>query len=246
VVDGDILIAMFMAQRVAASTTLTPPAGWTVIDSSRVKDAAGSTCDSAIYWKRAAGESGSYTFTNTSASTQLVVMAYSGEVASGSPVAGSSKNFTTDPTSSGVTASAFAVTTTANNEDVIWLAHNWVNSAALAPPTGMTERFDGFLYAADLVFATAGSAGPYFQTTGNTAAQPWTAFLVAVKPSAGVGGVVGQGLPVVTVVGQAALAVTEVVAGKGGMPVTEALSRIGLPVTKVASGGLPVIYVTPP
>jgi hypothetical protein len=183
VVDGDILIAMFVANRIAASTTLNAPAGWTLIDSSRVKDSTGLTCDAAIYWKRALGETGSYTFTNTSASTQLVVLAYSDNVAAGSPIASSSKNFTTDPTSSGVTASAFAVTTPANNAYVIYLSHNWVNSGALVPPTGMTERFDSFIYVSDQLVVTAGSIGPFFQVSGNAAAQPWAAYVVALKPA---------------------------------------------------------------
>jgi len=242
VVDGDILIAMFMAQRLSPSTTLNPPAGWTVIDSTRVKDSTGLTCDAAVYWKRALGESGSYTFTNTSASTQLVVMAYSGEIASGSPVAATSKNFTTDPTTFGATASAFAVTTTAANEDLVYLAHTWVNGA-LTPPAGMTERFDGFIYTADQVISTASSAGPYFQNTSNTSVQPWATYLVALTPSAGASGVVGVGIPVVSVV-VGGVAVTEVAAGKDGLPITESLNGTGLAVRKVSAGGMPVIYVT--
>ena len=244
VADGDILIAAMVGVRSSPSTTLNPPAGWTLIDKTRVNDVAVLTCDMYVWWKRALGESGSYTFTNTSASTQLVVLAYSGEVATGSPIATYSKNFTTDPTSSGVTASAFAVTTTANNEDVIYVGHNWVNSGALIPPTGMTERFDGFVYASDMVAPTAGSVGPFFQTSGNTAAQPWAAFVLAISPVVAAGGAKGNGVPVVTVV-VGGLAVTETAVGQGGWPITESLNGTGLAVRKVTSGGLPVTYVSP-
>jgi hypothetical protein len=40
------------------------------------------------------------------------------------------------------------------------------------------------------------------------------------------------------------VAVTEVAAGKDGLPITESLNGTGLAVRKVSAGGMPVIYVT--
>jgi hypothetical protein len=59
-----------------------------------------------------------------------------------------------------------------------------------------------------------------------------------------------MGLSVVTVA-NGGLPVVDVTAGSSiGMPVTEAVAvsgvKFGIPVTKVAAGGLAVVYVTPP
>ena len=50
---------------------------------------------------------------------------------------------------------------------------------ALSPPTGMTERRDGLIYAADEV-PVSGATGTRSQTFSTS--QPWSAFLIALKP----------------------------------------------------------------
>ncbi len=56
-----------------------------------------------------------------------------------------------------------------------------------------------------------------------------------------------MGMPVVTVA-SGGKPVTDVtaVAPKAGLPVSEAANGFGIAVTKVASGGMPVVYVSPP
>ena len=168
--------------RPPSGTPPTPalPAGFTLIDSTVVAQG-GFEGDFRVAWKRAAGESGSYTVTHASAATQGVINVYSNCIATGSPIDVYSKDFETDPTSDGATATAGSVTTTIPDTKLLFVGHNWTNSGALSPPTGFTERFDGLIYTADKAQAAAGATGAVSHGTGNASNHPWAAFLIALK-----------------------------------------------------------------
>jgi hypothetical protein len=109
-----------------------------------VTDSAGFNGRLNVLWKRAAFESGSYTFAHSSASSQGLLIAVSGAVTSGSPIDASTPN-----TGAGTTTTALSVTTTSANDLLFYIAHDWEGTGGLSPPTGFTERFDSLIYAAD-------------------------------------------------------------------------------------------------
>jgi hypothetical protein len=181
VFDGDILwLTLFMGQSGGAPPTPTLPAGFTLLDSTTVAQG-GFNGVFRVAWKRAAGESGAYTVTHTSAATQATITVYSNCILTGSPVDVYSKAFATDPTSDGATAVATSITTTIPNTKLLFVGHNWTNSGALSPPTDFTERFDGLIYLADKEQVAAGATGAASHGTGNASNHPWSAFLVALK-----------------------------------------------------------------
>ena len=249
--DGDILLAT-LTTAVAASGTVvvTPPAGYTLIDGTDVKDAGNFRGITSLYWKRAATEGGTITFTHATASAQLTVAAVSDCIATGSPVDVYSKNSVTAPTTNGIIAVALGVTTTVYETLLFYIHQNWVGLGTLTPPAGMTERFDGLHYWASEARPTTGATGDRQNDTGNSGGgvKPWAAFLVALKPVVVGGGGGGGGptmRPVVTVA-SGGLPVVDVTmtSPAAGLPVTEAPSGVGIAVTKVTEGGVPVTFVT--
>ncbi|CDM57664.1 putative mannose-sensitive agglutinin [Rhizobium favelukesii] len=185
IVNGDILIAIiFLGQSGGtAPTAPTAPSGFTQIGTGTSVTESGNSFSAlfGVYWKRAASESGSYTFTHSTASSQAAIAVYSGALSSGSPVDVLSQNSGT--LSPGTTATATGVTTTAANDLVIYAGHNWDATGTLSPPTGMTERVDSLVYIADVAQPSAGASGNKTQTLASN--NPWAAFLVAIKEAAG-------------------------------------------------------------
>lgn len=184
IANDDILLAAIFTGRTDSNgglLTPTPPSGFTLIDSTAVSDLSGDKFNGGffLYWKRAASESGSYTFTHAAASTQAVIQRITGCLASGSPVDVYSKASAgatgTNPTT------ATSITTTAANDLLVWLSHDWEGKGTLSPPTGFTERFDSLIYAADVMQATAGASGSKTQTNGNGTSNPWAVFLIGLK-----------------------------------------------------------------
>jgi hypothetical protein len=177
IVDGDILILTMWLGGPDAPPTPTFPSGFTEIDFTSVTDGSYNG-NMHVAWKRAAGESGDYTVTHESASAQGFMAAYSGCVATGSPIDAYSKN-----TGADVTSTATGVTTSAANTRLLYLAHDWQGTGTLTPPTGMTERHDDtdLIYLADEAVAAVGATGNRTQTNGNTGDNPWAAFLIALK-----------------------------------------------------------------
>jgi hypothetical protein len=144
-----------------------------------VTDSAGFNGRLNVLWKRAAFESGSYTFAHSSASSQGLLIAVSGAVTSGSPIDASTPN-----TGAGTTTTALSVTTTSANDLLFYIAHDWEGTGGLSPPTGFTERFDSLIYAADALQASAGASGNKTQANANTTGAPWAAWLIALKETA--------------------------------------------------------------
>jgi len=181
--NGDIMVAGLFAYQNTPSPTvdllIAPPAGWTQVDFIQSDPIGGDNWKLYAFWKRASSEGATYDFIhsglNTTATTQGVIVAYSGALATGSPVDAWSK------TSGFGTAATYAsVTTTAPNDMMVLLGHNWTASQTLSPPTGMTERYDHITYAADETIAASGATGTRSHTV-NAASDPWGGFLIALK-----------------------------------------------------------------
>ena len=187
--NGDILLAAIITGANNPGVASTPPAGFTALPGSptTVFDAGGFYGKLAVYKKVAASESGSYTFTHATASSQGVLLAVSGADGT-SPVDVSSSNFSgTGATGGGNTTTATGVTTTNPADLLVYLAHDWTGSGALSPPAGFTENFDSLLYVGTKLLTAAGATGSVTQTNGNpnNPGNPWAAYLIAIKPPAG-------------------------------------------------------------
>lgn len=184
--NNDILLAFIFSAAQTTGPVPTPPTGFTQIGTSTsVTDGGGFNGKFSVFWKRAASESGSYTFTHSAASSQGVLLAISGAVTSGSPVDVFSSNSGLAP-NVGVgnnSSTATGVTTTAANDLLLYLAHDWAGSGALSPPTGFTELFDGLVYGASKALTTAGATGNVTQVNGDSNSEPWAAWLVAIAPA---------------------------------------------------------------
>ena len=183
--DGDIMLAGVFAYYGTSfdpdtDMTLTPPAGWTLIDMNQVTTGTINEYGRLwVYWKRAASEGSSYDFLHEGTNgyvTQGVIAAYSGSSSSGSPIDVYSKTAGT-----GTAATYTGVTTTSGNDKLVLLAHNWTGSTTLTPPTGMTERFDATAYAADETITSAGATGTRSHTVNSSSAEPWAGFLIGLK-----------------------------------------------------------------
>lgn len=183
--NDDILILTFFQSSTGAPT---PPSGFTAVDTgtayTTVTDNNGGGATGRMYqwWKRASGESGSYTVTHGSRSSQGRLQAYSGCIKTGSPIDVFSKN--TD-SGGGTTTTYLGVTTTVANTMLLGISHDWEGLGALTPPTGFTERFDSLVYCCDAPQASAGASGNKTQTNangGDPAFAKWAAWLIALKP----------------------------------------------------------------
>lgn len=156
VVDNDILIAVISKD---ATDAITAPAGWTLVQQD-TQD----TWMLAIYWKRAASEGASWTWTFASTWRDCGVSAWSGGVTVDTPL---------DPDTPAAivrSASALAVTCTANTTKTTNTTEiaTYTNFSSMdgAAPTGMTSRNSlGEFRLCDLAFAGPGTTGT--KTNGN-------------------------------------------------------------------------------
>jgi hypothetical protein len=176
--NGDILILTLFMGLSGTVPTPTLPSGFTLIDSTTASQG-GFNGVFRVAWKRAASESGSYTITHTVCSTEGTISVYSDCIGTGSPI-----NVYSKATGTGATATATSITTTVPLTKLLFHAHNWVASSALTPPTGFTERLDSIIYTADKTQTSAGASGAVSNGTGNATAEPWSAFLLALKGAA--------------------------------------------------------------
>lgn len=165
-VDGDIMIA---AVGQAVTMTLTPPGGWTLIQSFTGGPSL------AVYYRIASSEPASYTWT-TAANSRAVVATYRG--ASAVDVSSINNGSSATPTASSIT------TTAANTRLVFCVRIDGVTT--FTPPGSYTLRqqsptsgsFPNGLW--DDTQAAAGATGSVVFTAG--ASSTWAAALVALKP----------------------------------------------------------------
>lgn len=175
--NGDILVATILIVRGSDDIDEydpVPPDGFSAFGTAtKVNDSTGVYGKLHVFWKRASGESGDYTFTHLSTSSQGVLKAYSGCRASGTPLGATSNNTGLSPAASGT-----GITTTAANSRLLYEAHDWTGSGALTPPAGMSERFDSVVYCADQLIASPGATGDRSQTNGSAPTEPWAVRMI--------------------------------------------------------------------
>ena len=194
--NDDILIAHIIALKAASGPVITPPAGWTQIGTTfHVADLSNNWLTVCTYWKRAAGESGSYVFTvdsGTARPQQGKVSAYSGCITTGSPVhmfseaAGTANATDTTTGGSAFVATAPTITTTQAGCMLVDCVTCW-DTIARTPTSSWTERLEiEHLYLQNLLQASAGATGS-IAVTVNSGTSPWTSTLIALLPAAGTG-----------------------------------------------------------
>lgn len=188
IIDGDILVLMFIIGAAGTPPTPTLPSGFTVIQGPTTINDGSFQVTRRLAWKVCSSESGNYTVTHSSASSQGVIIAVSGGNTGATPV--TSSNSGTGSTSTGT-----GITTPSDNSWVGFMGHNWNLFGSTSPPSGttptFTERLDAttsLIYCADGVLATAGATGNKSHTTPNNSIQPWAQFMIAIGEAGGGGG----------------------------------------------------------
>ncbi len=184
---GDVLIAQ-VAYNAVAGSTITPVAGWNVID---VEENLTHPIMQGLYWRVAtASEPAQYSFTLTSGKADTAsgaIAAYSG-VDTGNPI----DDFAGQSNGTSTNLAAPSITTTVAGTTLIGFFANRSNGV-ISPPATMTERWDvgsdaavGDIgetraEAADELLAAAGTTGTRTATTA--ASDGSVGHLVALTPT---------------------------------------------------------------
>lgn len=170
--DNDIMLA-FVGSVVGAA--ITAPAGWAQIETELVSG----SVRVAYFWKRAASEGASHTFTSTGATNTIgKIASYSGRITSGSPFDGT---FAAGPDAGGTSHTATGFTTTVDGCDLITSFGSMSVACTWTPPAGETERSDvNSSNISDEVQTTAGATGD--KTATSSASVAGSRFFVALKP----------------------------------------------------------------
>jgi hypothetical protein len=186
--DGDLLVAIIWLGDDGGARTATPPAGWSTYNNSLITyDDSGYYVNIGVFYKVASSESGSYTFTHSSAVNEGYLCALTG-VDTSDPI----NPTATSDTGTGQTSTAPTITTPRDGSLVIFCSGHW-DAAACSPPTGstptFTERYDpggsgGIAYLADGPLTTAGATGAKSHTNGNSGSGPWGAGLISIQAAA--------------------------------------------------------------
>jgi hypothetical protein len=138
-----------------------------------------------IAWKRAASETGNYTFAAASA-TEIGagIAVYRGRLASGDPADCISN---TAYNTADVNVRAATMTIATAGSDVVWAGFCYDAPGTLLCPTGFTSRASVDTYdsleMADLLNQAAGATGDKDGTAGATVSTSKHAFMVALKPA---------------------------------------------------------------
>lgn len=179
VTAGDILVAQVVVR--GATTTITPPANWTLIR----RDNTGSSIGVALYYGVAgASEPSTYTFTfNSSQQASGGIADYAG-VDTTNPIDGNSGQY--NPSTNVMTAPS--ITTTAANDMLLFFGAVTVNTT-ITPPSSMTQEWSinngtgtgTTSEMADQKLNNSGATGTRVGTHG-TATDSNIAQLVALKP----------------------------------------------------------------
>lgn len=155
--NGDVMIAQMYIE---STSTVTPPTGWTELTGSPV---VGTNNDTRFYWKIAASEGASWTWTHASAWTGMNVSLYSG--GDGTTPLDPSNHITStkaviNNTSATITATGFTV---AQGSELLIIGVTPFNGSAISTrPTGFTAAV---ATAAGLEIMDG--AGPASGSTGN-------------------------------------------------------------------------------
>lgn len=187
--NDDILVIIFQIAASGTPPTPTTPTGFSVATGFPVSitDTGNFRMDTRIYWKVASSESGNYTVTHSSASSDAVMLAASG----GNTSTPLNPNPTTN-NGTGTSSSAPGLTTVENDSLIIHWSISWALGGGMSPPTGstptFTERVDSsslVTYMSTGVLATAGATGNKSQTVNGDGTTPWRAGLIAINAATG-------------------------------------------------------------
>ncbi len=189
-VDGDMLVAGIASKSGAADFNV--PAGWTAIDTT----ADANWVTSRMFWKIAASEGATFTFTATVAEKMSIAVLRIDGQATSSPLNASGKDFNGSTQAASVSPT---ITTTADNCLVLSFHGNREVSAPIngSPPAGMSQTVIAEISSgaaaafAQVTQGTAGATGTKSWTLDSVA--KWTAWTVAIAPEAGSGGGGGGG-----------------------------------------------------
>lgn len=187
--NGDLLVIIFDIGG-ASPPTPTPPSGFSTLpsfSSPLSMTVGGFNVKMYAWYKFASSESGNYTVTHSSASSQGYIVALSGA----DPTTPFSPNPTTN-TGTGSTTTATGLTTPYDNSLVMFVSSDWGDNANnLTGPSGSTPTFtkrmgattqSGILYVADGVLGTAGATGDKTITNNSTGSNAWGGVLISVQP----------------------------------------------------------------
>ena len=105
---------MFIIGGASPPTSITLPAGFTLLQGPSTQTNSGFSVDRRLAYKVASGESGNYTITHATANTDAIMVAISGASAT-APVSSNNGG-------GGTTTTAFGVVTPSNNSAVLFLA----------------------------------------------------------------------------------------------------------------------------
>jgi hypothetical protein len=189
IANNDVMLAWIITAGASEAVNPTAPAGWTEIGTAiDVTDLASFNLEARCYIKVASSESGNYTWTHTSSSSQGSITVYRG-VDTTTPQDATSTANSGFATGVGNVSTATGLTTVTNGAWIVFLGFDWADSSNnLSPPTGMTERLDVVLsYAATEEWATAGATGNRSHVDNSNIASNsrWGARLVALRPAGG-------------------------------------------------------------
>ena len=190
IVDGDTLCLVFVVGTGSPPPpSVTLPSGFTNVTGSpfQVADAGGFTVDFYVATKTAASESGSYTVTHSSASSDGVILCVSDSsgVTLGSIAQANGSN--------GQSETANSVTSTTADALIAYLEHNWSLHGSSSVPSAsaptLTEQLDSassLLYVATGVKSTAGATGSWTQSDNDNTgvAERWQTLVLAFEAGA--------------------------------------------------------------
>lgn len=190
ITNGDLLLLLFLGGASTEAPDPTAPTGFTICPGAwpaDVSDAGSFNIEYRAYYKIASNESGDYTVTHTTASSQGAILRFSGAAQTNpiNPTPTINSNVDTDDQDS----IALGLTTTVDGSMIVWNGFDWGDVAAdRVAPTGttptFTERLDVVLmYVATGVLATAGATGNK-SMANNSTTGPWVASLIAIEPGA--------------------------------------------------------------
>lgn len=213
--DDILVLTLFMGVGTPASVpTPTLPSGFAQAGSTvTVSNVDNFNANFRVYYKRASGESGDYTITHSSASTQASLQVVRGVDWAAGPWAASP----TTNSGTGATRTWTGLSPAVTDAMLLACAFDWAdNSNNLSPPTGMTERLDVVLtYVAEELLTASGATGNRSHSCNSRSGAPWGAIMLALRPaSAGQTVAVGQSSEA-----DSALAAAKRKARSAGLPV---------------------------
>ena len=189
ITNGDLLLLLFMGGAATEAPDPTAPTGFTICPGSWPIDVTQGTfnMEYRAYYKLASSESGDYTVTHATASSQGAILRFSGTAQTNPINPTPTINFQTDP-GSVENSTAPGLTTLVDGCMIVWNGFSWGDTTTdLTPPAGttptFTERLDTTLmYVATGIMTTAGATGDKSMANNSNTGNPWGASLISIEP----------------------------------------------------------------